>query len=126
MSSKNNLFKLTGKVQHYQWGGYSFLPDLLNIPNMEGNPFAEYWLGAHDNFPAAIEGAEPELLNEYVHENSYVLGLDVARQFGRLPYLLKVLDVKDMLSIQVHPSKASAVLEFEKENKAGVPINDLK
>ena len=126
MNAKNSLFKLTGKVQHYQWGGYSFLPDLLNIPNMDGNPFAEYWLGAHDNFPAAIEGTDPQSLNEYVHENAYVLGLDVSQQFGRVPYLLKVLDVKDMLSIQVHPSKESAVLEFERENREGVPLNDAR
>jgi len=126
MINKNSLFKLTGKVQHYQWGGSSFLPDLLNIPNIEGNPFAEYWLGAHDNHPAAIEGAEPRFLNEYVHENTYVLGQKTAAQFGRLPYLLKVLDVKDMLSIQVHPGKASAVMEFDKENKAGISIADAK
>lgn len=126
MKNKNSLFKLTGKVQHYQWGGSSFLPGLLNIANIDGNPFAEYWLGAHDNFPAAIQGADPKFLNEYVQENSYVLGPHVEQQFGRLPYLLKVLDVKDMLSIQVHPSKESAMLEFEKENKAGISLQDAK
>ncbi len=46
--------------------------------------------------------------------------------FKRLPYLLKVLDVKDMLSIQVHPAKAAAVAEFEAENKKGTPLNDPK
>ncbi len=102
------------------------MPGLLNIPNIEGNPFAEYWLGAHDNFPAAIQGADPKSLNEYVQENAYVLGPKVERQFGRLPYLLKVLDVKDMLSIQVHPSKESAILEYEKENKAGISLQDAK
>jgi mannose-6-phosphate isomerase len=40
-----------------------------------------------------------------------------------LPYLLKVLDVKDMLSIQVHPSKLSAEEEFAKENKEGIPLD---
>jgi mannose-6-phosphate isomerase len=126
MGNKNTLFKLTGKVQHYQWGGTTFLPGLLNIPNKDGNPFAEYWLGAHDNFPATIEGAEPEQLNKYVQENTFVLGDQIKQQFGRLPYLLKVLDVRDMLSIQVHPSKKSAVLEFDKENNAGISLQDPK
>jgi mannose-6-phosphate isomerase len=39
-----------------------------------------------------------------------------------LPYLLKILDVRDMLSIQVHPSKKSAEMEFEVENARGVPV----
>lgn len=126
MNTKNSLFKLTGKVQHYQWGGHTFLPDLLGIANKDDSPFAEYWLGAHDNFPATIVGDQPQPLNAYVHEHPAVLGSQVQQQFGRLPYLLKVLDVKDMLSIQVHPSKEMAVLEFEKENRAGIPLQDAK
>jgi len=46
----------------------------------------------------------------------------VAGRFGRLPYLLKILDVKDMLSIQVHPSKKNAELEFAAEIKKGLPL----
>lgn len=42
--------------------------------------------------------------------------------FGELPYLLKVLDVKDMLSIQVHPTKEGATKGFEAEEAAGTPI----
>ncbi len=37
--------------------------------------------------------------------------------------LLKLLDVKDMLSIQVHPSKRAAEIEFAKENAEGIPLN---
>jgi len=121
MRTKNTLFRLTGKVQHYQWGGYSFLPDLLNITNHNNQPFAEYWLGAHDNFPSEIEGNDPVLLNDYILQNPFVLG-KAQQQFSRLPYLFKVLDVKDMLSIQVHPSKKAAAPEFERENQAGIPL----
>lgn len=121
MRTKNTLFRLTGKVQHYQWGGYSFLPDLLNITNHHNQPFAEYWLGAHDNFPSEIEGNNPVLLNDYILQHPSVLG-KAQQQFNRLPYLFKVLDVKDMLSIQVHPSKEAAALEFERENQAGIPL----
>ncbi|MEJ7770079.1 MAG: mannose-6-phosphate isomerase, class I [Chitinophagaceae bacterium] len=123
MSDKNKLYKLTGKVQHYSWGGHSFLTDLTGIPAAADEPFAEYWLGAHNNFPSEILGAEPPLLNEYIQQSPSALGEDVAAAFQRLPYLLKVLDVKDMLSIQVHPSKQAASLEYDAENNAGIPLN---
>ncbi|HEX4374507.1 MAG TPA: mannose-6-phosphate isomerase, class I, partial [Puia sp.] len=44
-------------------------------------------------------------------------------KFKHLPYLLKILDVKDMLSIQVHPSKENAENEFSEENKKLIPLN---
>jgi mannose-6-phosphate isomerase len=47
----------------------------------------------------------------------------VAGAFGSLPYLLKILDVRQMLSIQVHPDKASAAAAFEEENRKGIPLN---
>lgn len=123
MNNKNNLFKLTGKVQHYSWGGHSFLPELLGLSTNDDKPFAEYWLGAHDNFPAEMQGVDQPLLNEYIKQNQSLLGEEVRADYQRLPYLLKVLDVKDMLSIQVHPSRQAAMLEFEEENKAGIPLN---
>jgi mannose-6-phosphate isomerase len=116
------LYKLKGKLQHYQWGGYTFLADLLNLGKQD-KPCAEYWLGAHENAPAEIAGNGQVPLNRFIKEHPEVLGEKVRQSFGRLPYLLKVLDVKDMLSIQVHPSKAAAVKEFELENKKGIPLN---
>ena len=121
MSIKNSVFRLTGKVQHYQWGGFDYIPRLLGISNNKHQPYAEYWLGAHDNAPAQLESGES--LNEFFRKHPDRLGPVAQKQFGRLPYLLKILDVKDMLSIQVHPNKKAAVIEFEKENKAGVPLN---
>lgn len=44
-------------------------------------------------------------------------------RFGELPFLLKVQDVKDILSIQVHPSKAEAEKGFDREEAEGIPIN---
>jgi mannose-6-phosphate isomerase len=49
--------------------------------------------------------------------------MQVKERFGELPYLLKVLDVKDMLSIQVHPSKKEAEKDFARENTAGIPLD---
>jgi mannose-6-phosphate isomerase len=123
MKKENKVYKLQGKVQHYAWGGTSFLPRLLSIPNEEGRPFAEYWMGAHENAPSEIETTKPVALNGFIRERpEETLGAYTAARFGRLPYLLKILDVKDMLSIQVHPSKKNAELEFDAENKRKIAL----
>src|SRR5439155_20285605 len=44
-------------------------------------------------------------------------------RFATLPYLLKLLDVRQMLSIQVHPGKSSAEQGFEEENRRGIAAN---
>jgi mannose-6-phosphate isomerase len=121
----NKIFRLEGKVQHYAWGGVVFLPKLLAIPNPEGRPFAEYWMGAHANASSELirPGADPVALNEYIRMDPVgLLGNYTSMRFGRLPYLLKILDVKDMLSIQVHPSKKDAERAFLEENKRGIPL----
>lgn len=124
--TKNKVFKLLGKVQHYAWGGNFFIPQLLHIDNAESKPFAEYWLGAHDNAGSEIIISQNEKikLNEYIQSDTEgLLGENVSNKFKRLPYLLKILDVKDMLSIQVHPSKKNAEDEFLEENKRSIPLN---
>ena len=124
--NKNKVFRLIGQVQHYAWGGVSFLPRLLHLPNPDGKPFAEYWLGAHDKACSILVlSAEQTIkLNEYIQTSpAETLGNYAQQRFGRLPYLLKILDVKDMLSIQVHPSKISAENKFEEENRRGIALN---
>lgn len=140
MKQNEKVFRLKGKVQHYAWGGNSYIPQLLSITSTDGKPFAEYWLGAHDNAPAEVvlEGGDgigatasstattgkTVTLNEYIAAAAVErLGAKVVSDFGRLPYLLKILDVKDMLSIQVHPSKKNAVIEFAAENLSGKALN---
>ena len=119
----NEVYKLKGVVQHYSWGGYSFIPNLLGKNNPDHQPFAEYWLGAHPNYPAQIEDGQIKTLDRLIQINpEVVLGKSVSK-FSGLPYLLKVLDVRQMLSIQVHPNKTSAKSGFEEENKKGIPVN---
>jgi mannose-6-phosphate isomerase len=121
MELDQKVFKLQGKVQHYAWGGFNYLPGLLGIGNPDQRPFAEYWLGAHDNAPADMGGRG---LNAYINQHTLeTLGPGTATRFGRLPYLLKILDVKDMLSIQVHPSKQNAELAYAEENRKGIALD---
>ena len=125
MSFNYSVHKLEGTVQHYSWGGASFLPKLLSIENPNHKPFAEYWLGIHAGGPASIEvNQQAVLLSDAIATDpKAALSEPVFNHFGGLPYLFKILDVKDMLSIQVHPTKEYAKVAFEKEEAAGIALN---
>jgi len=123
--SKDRVMPITGKVQHYAWGGDYYLPKLLNIPVKKGETYAEFWLGTHERGSAEMKNGsdQPVSLKDYIETfPQQTLGEQAYRLFGRLPFLLKVLDVKDMLSIQVHPSKDDARTAFEAENASGVDL----
>lgn len=119
------LAALKGDVKHYDWGGSNYIPSLLLIENPNMQPFAEYWMGVHPQAKCTItldNGAEI-LLRDFIANNpEKTLGQKVYKSFGNMPFLLKLLDVKDMLSIQVHPSKKQAAIDFEEENKKGISL----
>ena len=96
---------------------------MLGIEKQD-QPQAEYWLGAHPAQPSQVVlDGDNMLLPDFIKQNPQrLLGERVAARFGELPFLLKVLDVRQMLSIQVHPSQQSAAVGFEEENKKGVPL----
>lgn len=104
------IYSLKGTVKHYDWGGFDFIPHLLNEENASHIPFAEYWLGTHPLGMGMVQSGdeEPQPLSQVVPS---------------LSFLLKAQDVRKMLSIQVHPSKESAEIEFDRENAAGIPLN---
>ncbi len=104
------IYHLKGAIKHYDWGGTSFIPSLLKNENKQRRPFAEYWMGTHPLGVSLVDTGGTELTPLSVIANSF-------------PYLFKVLDVKDMLSIQVHPSKAAAEKEFARENAEGIPLD---
>ncbi len=122
---QHTLLKLKGSVQHYQWGGVTFLPELLGEKNVDQQPYAEYWMGIHPSAPSSVElnGSVSSLTDIIATDPIRALGPYVHEKFGNLPYLFKILDVKDMLSIQVHPTREAAREGFERENAAGIAIN---
>lgn len=117
------LYPLKGKIQNYAWGGSDFIPNLLGT-GLTGEKCAEYWLGAHDNAPSEvfIENEERPLNNFLNSDLTGYLGQKIADKFGRLSFLFKVLDVKDVLSIQVHPTKVEAEKGFKLENEMGISL----
>lgn len=120
------IFALSPVVQHYQWGGYRYIPALLGIENQEHLPYAELWMGAHPRGAARIRYRDravslPDWLAEAPLER---LGPAAVDAFGpHLPFLFKVLDVRQMLSIQAHPDKRQAEAGFRRENEEGIPLD---
>ncbi|MBV9962434.1 MAG: mannose-6-phosphate isomerase, class I [Parafilimonas sp.] len=122
---QDKIFKLKGKVQHYAWGGTEYIPHWLGIENKNKEPFAEYWMGTHPLASSTIiRNNKEENLYELIQQQPQLfLGEKTNTAFGELPYLFKILDVKEMLSIQVHPSKENAAKGFEEEETKGIAAN---
>ena len=120
------IYRLTGQVQHYAWGGKNYIASLIGLNSAKDQPCAEWWLGAHPSAPSEIENVTgKQSLIEFLSQNPTALGQVSRQQFGdELPYLLKILDVEKPLSIQLHPTKAQAEKGFEAENAKGVSLTD--
>jgi mannose-6-phosphate isomerase len=97
--------------QYRPWGGRHFA-DLLTEPMPRG-PIGEAWLlsDRDDHASRVAEGPLKgrtigQLLKQFPEQ---MLG-KLAHRFQRFPLLLKFLDAKELLSVQVHPTKANTNL----------------
>ena len=125
IQAQPTLVALRGTVQHYDWGGFDFIPSLLGATNESRRPFAELWIGSHAKSPATAEVDAVSLPLTQLMESAapIILGPANAVRFqGRLPFLFKVLDARTMLSIQAHPTLEQANEGFERETRAGIPL----
>jgi mannose-6-phosphate isomerase len=118
--------KMHNNVQNYAWGSIDALSNLYGIANPQGKPMAELWMGAHPKSSSSVtdeEGQTLALREVIAADLEGNLGHKVAQRFGELPFLFKVLCAEQPLSIQVHPSKSAAIVGFDKENQAGIPLD---
>lgn len=109
------ILRLEGVVKHYAWGGYDYLPHFLEKENKDQQPFAEYWIGTHPDGDAKVINGSVERLSHLISQRTGSKGTE-----DSLPFLLKVLDVRDMLSIQLHPDKATAQIGYNREEAEGI------
>ena len=107
--------KLTPAFKDYLWGGTK-LRDVYG-KDCDFEKIAESWeLSTHSAGESVIAGGEFDglTLNQYIEKaGKEVLGKN-PQAFENFPVLIKFIDAKDPLSIQVHPSDEYA-LEVEKE-----------
>jgi len=106
----NKPFLLTPAAKDYLWGG-SRLNDDFNL-GLQADPLAEAWVcSAHPDGPSSVSEFScslPELLN--THPN--YLGTHAASVAGgQFPILIKLIDAKKDLSVQVHPDDEYAKKE---------------
>jgi mannose-6-phosphate isomerase class I len=121
-----HLIRLECGIQHYDWGDPDAIPHLLGTANPERRPFAELWAGAHPDLPstAVIDGIRIPLDELISETRDQILGRRIDERFGgELPFLLKVLAAGKPLSIQAHPDDAQARAGYDRENRAGLPLN---
>ena len=98
---------LSPNIQHYHWGDYSFIPELQG--RIKGNdPEAELWMGAHPTSPSKTletnQGLDAIIAND--PQNS--LGPSASNFHNELPFIMKILAIREPLSIQVHPNAKQA------------------
>ncbi|EIZ1045647.1 mannose-6-phosphate isomerase, class I [Vibrio parahaemolyticus] len=120
------LFKLDNVIHNYAWGSKTSFYNLFGISNINKEPQAEMWMGAHPNgCSKAWVDNKTVLLSDLINTNKVgYLSKYTVEHFGDLPYLFKVLAADTALSVQVHPSKEEAVRGFLKENELGIDLED--
>jgi mannose-6-phosphate isomerase len=119
------VFRLKNPVRDYAWGSYDDIPAFLGAPVPSPKPQAELWLGAHPSAPSLVElGGRLEPLDAAIaRDPRRFLGSVAERGFDSLPFLFKLLSAASPLSLQAHPSKAQAKRGFDRENRAGIPLD---
>ena len=134
-------FRFEPIYQYRLWGG-RHLADLLAAPLPADGPIGEAWvLSDREDHPSRVSDGSlkgrtiGQLLEQFPEQ---VMG-KFAGRFPRFPLLLKFLDVREMLSVQVHPTdsgtaktEAWVVLEAGIKSriyaglKAGSTVLDLR
>ena len=117
---------LENTVQTYAWGSRTAIADLLGKASPSTKPWAELWMGSHPKAPSKVQEKDGavSLLDVIALHPEQMLGQASVSRFGnQLPFLFKVLAVESPLSIQAHPAKAQAEQGFERENRAGIPLD---
>ena len=102
--------KLIPTIKDYLWGGTKLITEYNKKTDLE--KAAESWeLSTHpDGESIVATGAYKGLtLSEYIRQNGeWCIGRRAAK-FDFFPILIKLIDAKDSLSIQVHPDDEYAL-----------------
>ena len=104
------ILKLKPSCKDYLWGGTRLMTEFGK--EYDGDKLAETWeLSCHPDGPSYVANGEyaGETLSEYIlMEGKKVTGTH-SRHYSQFPLLIKFIDAKDDLSIQVHPDDEYAM-----------------
>ena len=98
--------------QYRLWGGRR-LGDLLSAPLPGDGPIGEAWVLSDRNDHSSQVANGPlkgRTIGQLLKQSPEQLLGKLAQRFRRFPLLLKFLDAREMLSVQVHPSDANTDL----------------
>ncbi|WP_432700337.1 mannose-6-phosphate isomerase, class I [Kluyvera cryocrescens] len=124
---KPSFYRLRNGIKNYAWGSRTALNTLFGVPNLDEQPQAEIWMGAHPAGCSEIEigGDSVSLVEAIAQSPEAILGARTAEKFGQLPFLVKILAAETALSIQVHPDKRQAEDGYAKQGDCiGDDYND--
>jgi mannose-6-phosphate isomerase len=127
MAGMDRIRRLRNPIRDYAWGSRTALAQMQGRPSPTASPEAELWMGAHPLCPSEVEADSGWVpLSEWIRRDpAALLGEQTARRFaGELPFLFKVLAAERALSIQAHPDAEQARAGFERENAAGLALED--
>ena len=94
------ILKLKPACKNYLWGGRRLVEE-FGI-DCDKKILAEAWmLSCHPDGASTIEGGE-SLINYINHHGTEILGTN-CRNFRDFPVLIKFIDARENLSVQVHP-----------------------
>ncbi len=104
------LLKLRPSFKDYLWGGHKLVDEFNK--DYDGDILAESWeMSCHKDGPSYIVGGafDGMTLSEYIDKNGKgVLGSNCDK-FEDFPILIKLIDAKKDLSVQVHPDNEYAL-----------------
>ena len=98
---------LSPNIQHYHWGDYSFIHELQGRPKGD-QPEAELWMGAHPTSPSRTVESDRGLDDIIANDPQNTLGPQAGDFQNELPFIMKILAIREPLSIQVHPNAQQA------------------
>ncbi len=104
LNEANVPFLLRPAGKDYLWGGHRLNDDFCK--NIDMDPLAETWeCSTHPDGMSTVFGGEYDgmTLGQLLKEHPEFLG-SRSEKLGELPILIKFIDAKQDLSVQVHPS----------------------
>ena len=97
-------------VKDYIWGGTKLRDKYSKVSSAE--KLAESWeLSCHQDGPSIIANgaAKGKTLEQYIQEQGKEILGSKAQAFENFPIMIKLIDAKDNLSVQVHPDNEYAL-----------------